>query len=103
MAIVSPPKKTPPSVPSQSPRHDLVENADRLSTAIEHHRSESRRLAKEATMHRTKLRQLLQQRDQHIAELRAAGWQLGRIGMLYKITKERVGQIATALRVGGSR
>lgn len=69
----------------------------RLSAAIEHHRDEARRLAAAAKQHRAELRALLRQRDQHIAELRASGWQLARIGKLYRLTKERVGQITAAL------
>jgi hypothetical protein len=72
-----------------------------LGAAIEYHRGESRRLAKAARVHRAKLRTLLRQRDKHITELRAAGWSLARIGALYKVTKERVAQITTALRAAG--
>lgn len=73
-------------------------NAAAIGAAIEYHRGESRRLAKAAQEHRARLRALLRQRDQHITELRAAGWPHSRIASLYKVTKERVGQIAAALR-----
>lgn len=76
-------------------------DASELGAAIEYHRGESRRLAKAAEDHRAKLRTLLRQRDSHITELRAAGWSLARIGSLYKVTKERVGQITAALRTMG--
>jgi hypothetical protein len=69
-----------------------------LTAAIEYHREESRRLAKIVEQHRTHLRDLLRQRDQHMNELRSANWSLARIGRLYKVTKERVGQITAALR-----
>ena len=69
-----------------------------LNTAIEYHRGESRRLAKVVEQHRAQLRDLLKQRDQHMNELRSSGWSLARIGALYKVTKERVGQVTAALR-----
>jgi DNA-directed RNA polymerase sigma subunit (sigma70/sigma32) len=64
-----------------------------LSADIERHRQEGQRHTAAAQEHRAQLRALLQRRDKHITELRAAGWSLARIGTLYKITKERVGQI----------
>jgi hypothetical protein len=73
-------------------------NAAALGAEIEYHRGESRRLAKAAQEHRAKLRTLLRQRDQHITELRAAGWSYSQIASLYKVTKERIGQITAALR-----
>jgi len=88
----------PSSGPCPEPGH--IE-ASQLVAAIEHHRNESRRLARAAEEHRVKLRELLRQRDAHISQLRAAEWSLARIGSLYKVTKERVGQITAAIRSGG--
>jgi hypothetical protein len=76
-------------------------DAAELGAAIEYHRGESRRLAKAAKDHRTQLRTLLRQRDRHITELRAAGWSHARIASVYKVTKERIGQITAALRTPG--
>jgi DNA-directed RNA polymerase sigma subunit (sigma70/sigma32) len=73
-------------------------DASKLGAEIEFHRSESRRHAKAAEEHRAQLRQLLRQRDAHITQLRTAGWSLAKIGSLYKVTKERVGQITAAIR-----
>ncbi|GAB1646901.1 hypothetical protein [Krasilnikovia sp. MM14-A1259] len=79
-------------------------NPRTLIAAIEHHRREGRRLAAEAKHHRTKLRTLLQQRNHHITELRTtAGWSLTRIGTLYELTAERIGQITEALRPSAAR
>jgi DNA-directed RNA polymerase sigma subunit (sigma70/sigma32) len=88
--------------PDSEPRQEVgpVE-AIKLVAEIEHHRNESRRLARAANEHRAKLRELLRQRDAHISGLRASGWSLARIGSLYKVTKERVGQITAAIRPTG--
>jgi hypothetical protein len=97
------PVATQQSGPSASDQ-DLIPgrvDASALNAAIEHHRSESQRLAKAATQHRNELRELLRRRDQHIAQLQASGWQLTHIASLYKVTKARIAQITKAFRTAG--
>jgi hypothetical protein len=68
--------------------------ASALGAAIEYHRSESRRLAQDAEHHRLECRKLLRRRNQHIAQLRRHGWQVARIASLYRVSNQRVTQIA---------
>jgi gamma-glutamyl phosphate reductase len=76
-----------------SPTEDAAGRARRLHSAIDHHRTEARRLAAAAKQHRAALVSLISERDQDVAQLRRAGLQLASIGRLYSLTPQRVQQI----------
>lgn len=60
---------------------DHAARADRLRTAIAHHRAA--------------LAALLDQRREHAVQLHGSGWKFGPIADLYDLTRERVRQIVT--------
>jgi hypothetical protein len=92
---VKEPNSSAPAVGVERPDAvSLDAAAGALSAAIEYHLTESRRLAEAAKNHRTEWRKLLQRRNQDIARLRQSGWQLARIASLYKVSNQRITQIA---------